>query len=276
MQRLRVPTSRLFLFFFLLSLALLLLDSLRLLQPAKDAVAQLSTPLLRLFTGFGEGVASWGQYFRSLQEMEEENQSLQALVEQLAIENVRLQEAAIENEELRRLLEFKAAHPEFSMLAANIIGREPSTLIQSLILDRGSEDGIQKGMPVVTARGLVGQVVEVYPQASRVLLIIDATSSVTARIQKSRATGLVQGTPQRGLVMRFIPQEAEVEVGDILLTAGLGGRFPRGLVIGQVTAVSRSDVEVFQEAEVRPSVDFNRLEIVMIITNFEPLQPIED
>ncbi|MBI2846177.1 MAG: rod shape-determining protein MreC [Chloroflexi bacterium] len=257
MQRLGIPTSRLLLIFVLLSASLLFLDSLRVLQPAKDALSRITLPLMQLFSGFGEGVASWGRYFQSLEQLQEENRALQALVEQLTIENVGLREAAIENEELRRLLEFKAAHPEFETIAAIVVGREPSSLFQDIVIDRGREDGLQPGMPVVTERGLVGQVVEVYANS--------------ARVQKSRATGAVQGTPQGGLVMQFIPQEVQVEMGDILLTAGLGGRFPRGLVIGQITEVRRSDVEVFQEAEVRPSVDFNRLEIVLVIVNFAPM-----
>lgn len=271
-MRRRLSTSRLLSLFFFISLALLLLDSLHILQPAKEAVAQITAPVQRLFTSFGEGVAGWGQYFQSLQQLQEENRALQALVDQLTIQNVELQEAAIENQELRRLLEFKEANPQYKTIAATVIGREPSPLIQNLLIDRGSEDDLQPGMPVVTARGLVGQVVEVYANSARVLLIVDPASSISARVQKSRATGVVQGNPQGSLVMHFIPQEARIEVGDILLTAGLGGRFPPGLVIGQVTEVRKSDVEVFQEAEVRPSVDFNRLEIVLVITNFQTAQ----
>jgi rod shape-determining protein MreC len=101
-----------------------------------------------------------------------------------------------------------------------------------------------------------------------VLLIIDPSSSVNAVIQRSRATGVVDGRLSGDLVMRFVPQEDQIAVGDIVLTSGLGGNFPKRLVIGQVTAVRQRDFELFQQAAVRPSVDFNRLEVVMVIKRY--------
>lgn len=242
---------------------------MQLLQPVKEAVARASLPIQRTLSEWGTRVANWGRYLEDVQTLQARNEALQALVEQLTIENVELREAAIENAQLRSLLNFKEANPQFTTVASRVIGQEPSPLLHSLLIDRGSEDGIQKGMPVVTARGLVGQVVEIYPHSSRVFLIIDPTSGVSARIQRTRATGLIQGTPQGGLIMRYILPDEEVRVGDIILTAGLGGRFPPGLVIGQVTAVYQSDVQVFQEAELRPTVDFNKLEIILVVTDFQ-------
>jgi rod shape-determining protein MreC len=127
-------------------------------------------------------------------------------------------------------------------------------------------------MPVLTHRGLVGRVTEAAPHSSKVLLITDPSSAVNALIQDSRATGVVQGLVGQGLTMRYIQQTEEITPGDLVLTSGLGGNFPTRLIIGQVTSVTKKDVELFQEATVRPSVDFGRLEMVMVLTSFEPIQ----
>jgi rod shape-determining protein MreC len=127
-------------------------------------------------------------------------------------------------------------------------------------------------MPVVTNRGLVGRISEVGDSWSRVLLITDVSSSVNAVTSSSRATGLVQGRPDGLPVMRDIPQGDTVSVGDTVFTSGLGGNFPRQILIGQITAVERNDTDLYQTAIVQPTVDFNHLEMVLIITDFEPIE----
>jgi rod shape-determining protein MreC len=192
------------------------------------------------------------------------------------IENVRLKELESENEALRQLLQFTQANPTDSYRAAevvgHVIGQDPSNLLRYIIIDVGTGDGVAKGMPVVTDRGLVGRIVEVSSRSSKVLLINDVSSSVNAIIQSSRATGIVEGKADGGLVMKYIPQPVEVNVGDIILTSGLGATFPKRLVIGQVTAVHKRDIELFQEAEIKPTVDFDRVEIVLVLTSFEPIE----
>lgn len=131
-------------------------------------------------------------------------------------------------------------------------------------------------MPVVNEQGLVGRISEVNESTSKVLLITDADSTVNAILQSSRLTGVITGRPGADPVMGFIPQGSEVSVGEIVLTSGMGGNFPKGIPIGQVVEVRQRDFEVFQEATVRPTVDFGRLEMVMIITNFDPLEVVED
>jgi len=216
------------------------------------------------------------QTFRDLQELRRRNEELQSLADSLMIENVRLKELESENETLRQLLQFAQTNPTYSYRAAEVvglvIGQDPSNLLRYLIISVGSNDGVAKGMPVLTDRGLVGRIVEVNSRASKVLLITDSSSSVNAIIQSSRATGLVEGKADGGLVMKYIPQPVTVNVGDIILTSGLGSTFPKHLVIGQVSAVYKRDIEMFQQAEIKPTVDFDRLEVVLIITNFEPIE----
>jgi rod shape-determining protein MreC len=159
-------------------------------------------------------------------------------------------------------------------VVGHVIGQDPSNLLRYIIIDAGTDDGVAKGMPVVTDRGLVGRIVEVSSRSSKVLLITDASSSVNAIIQSSRATGIVEGKVDGGLVIKYIPQPVTVNVGDIILTSGLGATFPKRLVIGQVTTVHRRDIELFQQAEIKPTVDFDRLEIVLVLTSFEPVEMI--
>jgi rod shape-determining protein MreC len=257
----------------LLSLAVtsLILDRANRLEPVKDLVAQLVVPVQEVLTSATNRFAEARQYFIDVEACRAKNEELQMHLDQLIIENVRLREAEIENVTLREQLNFKQANPSYELLSAQVIGRDPTNLAGYLIIDRGSEEGVALGMPVLTHRGLVGRVTETAPHSSKVLLITDPSSSVNALIQDSRATGVVQGNLRQGLLMRYIQQTEEIRTGDLVLTSGLGGNFPTRLIIGQVTEVRKTDVELFQEAVVRPSADFGALEMVMVLTSFEPI-----
>jgi rod shape-determining protein MreC len=246
------------------------------LQHVEGLAVDLVIPLQQGLSRFGNRVANMMETVHQLDRLQQENRELQDLVDQLTIENVRLSEAAIENEILRQQLNFTRENPSFDIRSADVIGRvvgrDPSNILQNLLIDVGARDGVAPGMPVVTAQGLVGHITRVGDRSARVLLITDASSSVNALLQRSRATGVVQGQIGRTLVMHYIAQGEDVQVGDIVLTSGLGGNYPKRLVIGQVTAVRQRDIDLFQEAEVRPTVDFGRLEVVMVITDFTPVQ----
>jgi len=262
----------LFLLLFLaLAVTTLVLDRANRLDPVKHAVAVLATPIQEALTSVVQRVVHLRQFAVDVEQCRAENEDLQSLVDQLIIENVRLREAEIENVTLREQLKFKVANPSFELLSAQVIGRDPSNLAGYLILDRGTEEGVAVGMPVLTHRGLVGRITETAPHSSKALLITDPSSSVNALIQESRATGVIQGSPTQGLIMRYVQQTEELSPGDLVLTSGLGGNFPTRLIIGQVTAVVKKDVELFQQAIVRPSVDFGRLEMVMVLVSFQPL-----
>ncbi len=272
MSRMQRGGTLLFLLLFLsLAVATLVLDHSDRLQPAKDLVAQVTSPIQEVLTSAMGRVSEFRQLYVDMRACAAENEELQQMVDQLIIENVRLREAEIENVTLREQLNFKQASPSFELLSAQVIGRDPTNLAGYLIIDRGTEEGVAVGMPVLTDRGLVGRVTETAPHSAKVLLITDPSSAVNALIQESRATGVVQGGVGQGLTMRYIQQTEEIKPGDLVLTSGLGGNFPTRLIIGQVTGVTKKDVELFQEAEVRPSVDFGRLEMVMVLTSFEPI-----
>jgi len=248
-------------------------------QAVENLILKPVTPVQDHLSSLTNDFSDLIQIFRDVKELRRRNEELQSLADSLMIENVRLKELESENEALRQLLQFTQANPTYTYKAAevvgHVIGQDPSNLLQFIIVDVGTDDGVAKGMPVVTDRGLVGRIVEVSSRSSKVLLITDVSSSVNAIVQSSRATGIVQGKSGGGLVMKYIPQPVTVNVGDIILTSGLGATFPKRLVIGQVTAVHKRDIELFQQVEIKPTVDFDRLETVLVVTNFEPIEVVQ-
>ncbi len=271
----RLPTrSTVVIILILLSLAGIALDQNEDLLPIEDLALRFVVPVQGKLASLANNISDLTQTTQDIRELRRRNEELHSLADSLMIENVRLKEVESENETLRRLLNFTQANPIHSYKAAEVkgrvIGRDPSNFLSYLIIDSGSQQGIEKGMPVVTERGLVGRITDVGSNWAKVMLIIDPSSSVNALIQTSRATGVVEGQVGGSLVMKYIPQGETVNVNDIVLTSGLGGNFPKKLIIGQVTAVRQRDVEMFQQAYIRPTVDFNNLEIVLVITNFSP------
>ncbi len=260
----------------LLTIAVLVLHETGNTQAVENLILRPVTPVQDNLSGLANDLSNLVQTFRDVQKLRRRSEELQSLANSLVIENVHLKELESENETLRQLLQFTQANPTYSYRAAevvgHVIGQDPSNLLRYIIIDVGTGDGVTKGMPVITDRGLVGRIVEVSSRSSKVLLITDTSSSVNALIQSSRATGIVEGKADGGLVMKYIPQPVTVNVGDIILTSGLGATFPKRLVIGQVTAIHKQDIELFQQAEIKPTVDFDRLEIVLVLTNFESIE----
>jgi rod shape-determining protein MreC len=152
-----------------------------------------------------------------------------------------------------------------------VIGRDPSPFLHYVIINRGSNDGILRGMPVVTDQGLVGRVDAVIADAARVQLITDPASSVNVRLQNADVEASLSGSVTGDVSLDLIPQDVKVQQGDLVLTSGLGGGYPPDLIVGQVVNVQTREFDLFQRATVQPVVDFNRLQIVLIIVNFKPV-----
>jgi rod shape-determining protein MreC len=258
-----------------LCLVLLILSASGRLVPVEGVLNSGTRPILLAFNGASRQISNVIQTARDFSNLRTRNEQLQTAANTLTIENLRLKEVEGENERLRRLLGFQQLNPIYDYRGGQLIGRVtvegPSNYLRTIGIDLGSEHAIKADMPVVTERGLVGRIRQVGPNSSTVLLITDPSSAVNALIQRNRVVGVVEGQPGALPVMRFIPQEADVTVGDLVITSGLGGNFPRNLVIGQVIEVHKHDYDMFQEATVRPTVNFDRLEIVLVITNFKPL-----
>ena len=261
------------------TLVALVLHEVGYLQPTEDIVLRVVTPVQRWFSNRARGIGEVVQTLRDLRTLRDEIAGLRQQNEALIIENVQLKEAEAENQRLRGLLDFASTNPTFGyrggQVVGRVIGRDPSAYLDFIIIDLGERHGVGPGMPVVTERGLVGRITEVHDTSSEVLLITDVNSAVTALVQTSRATGVVRGLAGGDLLLDQIRQDVEVHEGEIVITSGLGGRLPKNLVIGQISEVIQRDYEMFQQARVRPTVDFRNLEQVLVITSFAPYNRLE-
>src|SRR5512136_367226 len=257
------------------SLVVLVLSSTGRLAAVEAQMERPAEPLLIAFNGVGRWATNVSSTIRDLTSLRSQNQRLQTVVDTLTIDNLRLQEVEGENERLRQLLKFRQLNPTYDFrggqVIARVISEGPSNYLSTITIDLGSEHGIQPGMPVVTERGLVGRIHKVGPNSSTVLLITDPSSGVPALLQRNRLVGVVNGRAGSPPVLDFVPPEGDVTAGDLVITSGLGGSFPKNLVIGQVVEVRQRDYEMFQQAVLRPTVNFDRLEFVLVITNFKPL-----
>ena len=259
-----------------LVIAAVILVNTQFTDAPRDVAGRITLPLQRVLSGAGAGLREISGSFGDLATLRSRNGELEKSVAQLTVENLRLKEVEAENARLRKLLGFAQTNPSFDYKGGQIVGRvvgsEPNSIIQSIVIDLGKANGIEPGMPVVTERGLVGRVTDVYNNTSRVLLITDSNSNVNTLLQNSRLRGILHGRAGQQPIMDYLPQDNKVLVGDIVVTSGESGSFPAGVPVGQVVEVEQNDVEMFQRAVVRTTVDFDTLETVLVVTNFKPLQ----
>ncbi len=199
----------------------------------------------------------WGRYV-NLVGVNAENEELRQRLAQLEQENVQFREALVASGHLQRIAAMRA-ELEMPLLPAEIVGRDVSPWFRSVLLDRGRHDGVRSGMPLLTDRGLAGLVTATSRRASRAMLLTDRQSSVDGVVQRSRAQGIVRGRRGDLLEFEFAVQGSDVHVGDSVLTSGIGGVYPKGLLVGEVVEVGEAG-ELLQTALLRPSVDFGRLE----------------
>jgi len=203
--------------------------------------------------------------------LRQRNIELEAEVSRLQSQVIELQQRLTETNILSALVEFARANPEYRYQAAAVIGYDTSPFLKYILINQGSDQGVRRGMPVVTQQGLVGRVAAVTSTAARVQLITDPASTVNVRLDPSGAQAVLNGQITGDVVLDMIPQEANVQVGDLVLTSGLGGGYPPNLLVGQVTGIRGQDQDLFKRATVQTVVDFNQLEIVLVITNFRPV-----
>jgi rod shape-determining protein MreC len=203
--------------------------------------------------------------------LRQRNAELEAEVARLQAQTIELQQQLSETNILSALVDFARANPQNRYLAAAVIGYDTSPFLRYVIINRGSDDGLRRGMPVVTAQGLVGRIATVTAGAARVQLITDPGSTINVRLQPSSAQAVLNGSITGEIGLDMIPQEAALQPGDLVLTSGLGGNYPANLLIGQVTGIRSQAVDLFQRASVQPVADFTQLEIVLVITNFKPV-----
>lgn len=208
---------------------------------------------------------------RDIVQLAQINDLLEAEVSRLQSQIVELQQQNSELQVLSALLDFARTHSENEYITAAVIGRDISPFLHYVIINRGSDDGLRRGMPIVSSQGLVGRVAAVTADGARVQLITDPDTAINVRIQPTGAEGLLQGSITGDITVETIPQDANIQAGDLVLTSGLGGNFPPDMLIGQVSGVRQRPVELFQTATLEPVVDFSQLEIVLVIVNFRPV-----
>jgi len=167
---------------------------------------------------------------------------------------------------LKQLLQFRQTNSP-SMIGAEVIGQDPSSWFKSVTIDKGERDGLKKGMAVISPAGVIGQVLRTAPHYATVLLITDYNSAVDSIVQRTRAKAIVEGKGENRCQLKYLLRTEEVNTGDIVLTSGLSGNFPKGLLIGEIRRVEKKGHGVFQVAELVPSIDLTRLEEVLVITD---------
>jgi rod shape-determining protein MreC len=200
--------------------------------------------------------------FNEYRRLRSENMSLKARL-------IDLEGLTQENARLEKLLEFKRRLPQ-AAVAARVIGRNPSNWNSSMIVDKGAEDGIRLGMPVVSDSGVVGKIAEVSTKKSKVVLLTDPQFSVAALVQRPRESGLVSGSLQGLLRMRYINERARIRLGDVVVTSALSTSFPEGLLIGEVIRVQDDLRSNSVECLIRPAVNLSAIEEVLVILTEEP------
>jgi rod shape-determining protein MreC len=235
------------------------------------ALLQVSAPIQYVGTQLAGGVSGIIQDYVYLVDVKRDNDRLRDENARLREANFNLQAAAAENRNLRRLLQLRE-QIKGTLLSAQVIGKEisPYFRVIRLQLDRGDRDRVREGMPVLTADGLVGQVRRTLGRHSDVLLVADKTSAIDVVVQRTGARGILKGTGNDRHYMcqlEHLAREDEVKPGDLVVTSGLGQRFPASILVGRVQSVSKKDYGLYQEATVQPTVNFSRLEDVLIMTS---------
>ena len=205
----------------------------------------------------------WQGYFY-LVEVRRQNTELQRQLEEYKQREVSFQEAQQALTRLEGLLDLKR-QVALPVIGARIIAYDPTLWSRSAIINQGKAQGVKDGLPVLAPQGIVGRIVGVYPEYSKIMLIVDRKSSADAMVQRTRVRGMLKGKGGNRCSLEFVPKSADVQVGDLVLASGLVGLYPKGLVFGKVTAANKKNPGVFQEIEVTPSVDLSTLEEVLVV-----------
>jgi len=227
------------------------------------AVLTFTSPFLKnIDSGVDSVTGAWGNYLWLI-DAQQQNQRLKQENLELRFELQQAQEVLLQNGRLRKLLAF-VDELDRPALPAQVIGEDASNWARTILIDKGTQAGLVNGSPVVVAQGVVGRIIKVAPNSARVLLVTDASSAIAALIQRTRTRGVVRG---RGddLSIEYALRDADIQIGDLLVTSGMGGVFPKGLALGLIETVEKDQFGLFQQIKAIPTVDFSHLEEVMVI-----------
>ena len=235
----------------------------------ESAFLEIIRPIDASFTHLTSGFSSVVNGYVDLVHVREENVRLRSQLAQVTSDRARLAELEAENRHLGELLDLKDVLG-LKSVAANVIGSDATGLSHTLILASGESDGLLPGMAVLSSRGVVGKIIAVSPHASRVLLIDDHNSALDGFDQRSRARGIVAGMVDDGMILKYTDRSQDIRDGDTVVTSGLDGIYPRGLLVGTVKSVRREGPGLFLKVSIAPAVEFKGLEQVLIMTQPPP------
>ncbi|OQY15736.1 MAG: rod shape-determining protein MreC [Desulfobacterium sp. 4572_20] len=233
-------------------------------NPAEQFVIEITAPFQKLIKQTTNSTEElWLNYFH-LVDVHHENTQLKSEIHELKMANNRYRELLATQGRLEELLQFKQTINR-PVLAAQVIGLDPTGWFKSVIIDKGKWAGLRLDMPVVNAFGVVGRVVSVSSNYAKVLLIIDQNSAVDCLVQRSRDRGMLKGLMSETCKLDYVAKSNNITVGDIVVTSGLGGVFPKGLPVGRILDVKEISGELFKDIKIRTAVDFSKLEEVLVI-----------
>lgn len=263
-------------FFFLaimltISGVLMLLSVIGVLSPVESLFAAPLNAVSGVFTSISGSLNNLADDLNNFGRLNERVGELEEQLARRQVELIQLREVASDYNRLTGLLSYTSNIDNQEFVTADVIAVDQTSIARSIIINRGTRDGIAVGMPVTTDLGLVGRITKVSSNASQVQLINDENSAVSARLQTTRAQGSIIGLPSGVLRLTFVDLDERIVEDDLVITSGLGGNFPPDIVIGQVTSIRQFEFELYQEAEVRSLIDFDTLEFVLVITSFEPV-----
>ncbi len=255
----------------LLAAGLIVASRAGVLAPVEDLLAVPLNAVSGVFNRVALTISDNVSRFSDVQTLQNRVADLETALALYQSELVELREINSDYQRLADLLKYTNSVQNQEFVTANVIAIDESGFLRTITVDKGTRDGIAVGMPVVTGQGLVGRIIRVSANAARVMLVTEPTSAVSTRLQTSRIEGTVQGQPAGTLQMNMIPLDAQVTNGDLVITSGLGGNFPPDIVVGQVTSVGLSRDGLNRVAQVHSLINFDTLEFVLIVTNFQPV-----
>lgn len=254
----------LFLFFFIVVLILILLVPSKISQATNNFILEVSQPLTSRMVKIGRSIADTLSIFGEISNLRKENRRLAEDIIKAKVDGTKLEELEQENTSLKEALGYKEAHPEMKLLLAEIIGLDPTNFYDSLVLNKGSSDGVSNGMAVVYLGVLVGKIDQVTPNTSRVVLITSKDSIVQVMLEGSRTTGILKGGIS-GMTLENIPLDTPIAESENIITSGLGGKLPKGIFVGSAGNEVSAKSDIFKTIEVKSPINFSKLENLFII-----------
>jgi rod shape-determining protein MreC len=232
----------------------------------RKIVLEVAAPIQNVMNASVKSIGdAWSRYI-VLVGLEEENKNLKKKINDLKSQLALYHEGYLEAQRLRNLLALRDDH-NHNFIAARIIGREQIALSKTILIDKGTAHGLDASMPVLAGPGLIGRVIDVSWHAAKVLLLIDESSNIDAIVQRNRTQGIIRGAGSHGYVLKYISKTQDVKEGDVIVSSGIGGVFPKGLMIGAVNHVDRLEAGLFLKIYVTPSIDFSKLEEVLVLAS---------